>query len=190
MDLENAVRDQGKEGLAYRDLMSSISAKPWSVRALAEKLQETHPRLIELSPYLANDQGSGHPPWFCEIKAWLRKRSRPDLYLLSDPDICTLATDPPIPFFTRFEAGMDPKIGGKHLGILASIVVADVFYGILEYDRLYGIDGRLTLASQLRQLSETVFEGNADAFSGLDGLVTFNALIAFLGTRISFPTGG
>jgi hypothetical protein len=193
-DLENAVRgsDRNSEGLTSRDLMSSISAKPWSIRALAQKLGKTHARLIGLSPYLANDPGPGHPPpWFGDIESWLRQRNRPGLpHPLTEDDIRILATDPPIPFFARFEAGIDPKIRGEHLGILASIIVADVFYGILQYDRVFGIDGSWTLARQLRQLSETVFEGKADAFSDLDGLVTFNALIAALGDRISFPTGG
>jgi hypothetical protein len=194
MDLENAVRgsDRHAEGLTYRDLISSISAKPWSVRALAQELGKTHARLIGLSPYLTNDAGPGHPPpWFGKVEAWLRQRNRPGLaHPLTDEDIRILATDPPIPFFARFEAGMDPAIGGVHLGVLASIVVADVFYGILEYDRILGVDGKCTLPCQLRRLSETLFDGKADAFFGLEGLVTFNAVIAFLGDQISFPTGG
>ena len=39
-------------------------------------------------------------------------------------------------FFVRFEAGLDSGNNGERLGILGSIVVADVIYGVLRHDRL------------------------------------------------------
>ena len=85
---------------------------------------------------------------------------------------------------------MDPKIEGKHLGTLTSIVVADVFYGILQHDRLLDIDGNQDLAGELQQISKLVFDGEPDAFAGLEGITTVNSLIDFLGARIKFPIGG
>lgn len=189
MDLENAIRGPypHDEGLTFRDLSSSIATRPWSVRALTRELSKTHGDLIAQSPYVRGDPGSGPPPWFDAVKTWLSQRNRPGLeFPLTDDDIRILATDPPIPFFVRFEAGTDAAIGGTHLGVLASIVVADVFYGIFKYDRLMGINGGDNLAAQLKLLSEIVFDGRDDAFSGL---TTFNSLIAFLGNLIAFPTG-
>jgi hypothetical protein len=55
------------------------------------------------------------------------------------------------------EAGVDPKIEGRHLGVLTSIVVADVFYGIFQYDRILDVDGNQDLAGQLQHVSNSVF---------------------------------
>jgi hypothetical protein len=108
---------------------------------------------------------------------------------LDDNEIRILAADPPIPFFARFEAGVDRDIAGTHLGVLTSIVVADVFYGIFQHDRLLGVDGRQDLAGQLQDASRAVF-GAPDAFPGLEGITTVRSLINFLGPRIRFPAGG
>jgi hypothetical protein len=195
LDIENAVRgnDRNEPGLTVRDLASSIATQPWSVRALAEKLSQTHGKLIQSSPYLAGALGDPkNPPWLTDLSRWLSdRRSAPGPgQHLDDDEIRILATDPPIPFFARFEAGVDIKIAGKHLGVLTSIVVADVFYGIFQNDRLLGIDGNLGLADQLQQVSKILFDGEPSAFSGAAGITTVEALIAFLGARIEFPTGG
>jgi hypothetical protein len=53
----------------------------------------------------------------------------------------------------RFEAGLDSGNNGERLGILGSIVVADVIYGVLRHDRLLpdvAVDG---LQSELVSLS-------------------------------------
>jgi hypothetical protein len=195
LDIENAVRgsDQTEPGLTVRDLTSSIATQPWSVRALAKELSNTHGKLLQSSPYLAGAlDDPKNPPWLAEVSRWLSdRRSAPGLpQPLDDNEIRILATDPPIPFFARFEAGADAKIAGKHLGILTSIVVADVFYGIFQHDRLLGVDGDQDLANQLQQVSKTVFDEEPDAFAGLEGLTTVKSLIDFLGARIRFPTGG
>ena len=119
-----------------RDLISSIATQPWSIRALARELRDRQKgNLLDSSPYLAGDlDGTGNPAWFEPIHDWLKQRQ--DRCSLTDADINALSIDPPIPFFARFEAGMDPAIKGKHLGVLASIVVADVFYGIFRDDPL------------------------------------------------------
>jgi hypothetical protein len=193
MDIENAVRgsEPNEPGLTVRDLTSSIATQPWSVRALAETLSKTHGKLFRSSPYLAgalNDPKN--PPWYAAVSLWLRdRRCRPG-QTLDDDEIRILATDPPIPFFARFEAGMDPNIEGRHLGVLTSIVVADVFYGIFQYDRLLGADGNQDLAGQLQHVSELVFDGEPGAFPGLESITTVNSLIDFLGARIRFPIGG
>jgi hypothetical protein len=193
LDIENAVRgsEPNEPGLTVRDLTSSIATQPWSVRALAETLNKTHGKLLRLSPYLAGAlDDAKNPPWYNDISHWLSdRRCRPG-QILDDNEIRILATDPPIPFFARFEAGMDPKIEGKHLGTLTSIVVADVFYGILQHDRLLDIDGNQDLAGELQQISKLVFDGEPDAFAGLEGITTVNSLIDFLGARIKFPIGG
>jgi hypothetical protein len=193
MDLENAVRgsEPNEPGLTVRDLTSSIATQPWSVRALANTLNKTHGKLLQSSPYLAGAlDDPKNPPWYTDLSRWLSDRRRKPGQTLEDDEIRILATDPPIPFFARFEAGLDPKIEGKHLGVLTSIVVADVFYGIFQNDRLLGADGNQDLAGQLQHVSELVFDGEPGAFPGLEGITTVNSLIDFLGDRIKFPIGG
>ncbi|WP_154071357.1 hypothetical protein [Bradyrhizobium lablabi] len=193
MDIENAVRgsEPNEPGLTVRDLTSSIATQPWSVRALAETLSKTHGKLFRSSPYLAGAlDDPKNPPWYAAVSLWLSdRRCRPG-QTLNDDEIRILAADPPIPFFARFEAGVDPNIEGRHLGVLTSIVVADVFYGIFQYDRLLGADGNQDLAGQLQHVSELVFDGEPGAFPGLESITTVNSLIDFLGARIKFPIGG
>jgi len=193
-DLENAVEENqpNEPGLMVRDLTSSIATQPWSVCALAHALPREYGELLQLSPYLRGDLSDPrNPPWRDQVRRWLDEhRCKWPGQCLDDNDIATLATDPPIPFFVRFEAGLDPEIEGKHLGVLTSIIVADVFYGIFRDDSLLGVDGTQDLGKQLRQLSETVFGGMPGAFDGLEGLTTVNGLIEFLGDLIRFPTGG
>jgi len=192
-DLEHAVRgpDVDEPGLTARDLTSSVATQPWSVRALAQALIPTHGNLFGSSPYLAGDLSDpNNPPWNGAIHDWLKQRRAQGGDNLSDGDIKTLAADPPIPFFSRFEAGMDPAIGGTHLGVLTSIVVADVLYGVFRDDRILGVDSSVDLASQLQQLSKLAFDGAPDAFTGLEGITTVNDLIVFLGALIQSPAGG
>jgi hypothetical protein len=193
MDLENAVRgsEPNEPGLAVRDLTSSIATQPWSVRALAETLSKTHGALLQSSPYLAGAlDDPKNPPWYTDLSRWLSDRRCKPGQTLEDDEIRILATDPPIPFFARFEAGLDPRIEGKHLGVLTSIVVADVFYGIFQNDRVLGAEGNQDLAGQLQHVSELVFDGEPGAFPGLESITTVNSLIDFLGDRIKFPIGG
>jgi hypothetical protein len=152
---------------------------------------QKHAELLQASTYLAGSlDDPKNPPWLKNVSDWLTLRRNVPGQALSDDDIRILATDPPIPFFARFEAGQDPGIQGKHLGVLTSIVVADVFYGILRNDRLLGIDDDKDLARQLQQVSALVFDDRSDAFAGLEGITTVNSLIGYLGDLIKFPTGG
>jgi hypothetical protein len=196
LDLETAVSGSGtgEPGLTVRDLTSSIATQPWSVRALALELSrrsQKHAELLRLSPYLAGPlDAPKNPPWLRDVSDWLKRRRDAPGQALSDDDIRILATDPPIPFFARFEAGQDPLIDGNHLGVLTSIVVADVFYGVLQNDRLLDIDDDKDLAHQLQQVSTLVFDDRSDAFAGLEDITTVNKLILYLGDLIKFPTGG
>ena len=190
MELENAVRDRDHDprGLTVRDLTSSIVTQPWSLRALVQEISKTHGDLIQLSPLLRDDRGAPHaPPWFNRVKEWLETQDR--LKVLQPKDISTLANDPPLPFFARFEAEAEGD-DGQHLGILASIMVADVFYGILACDKIQGIDNGPHLEDQLRRLSDITFGAGKDAFAGMGDLNTFTKVINYLGARVAFPTSG
>lgn len=186
-DLEEAVSAlQQSTPLIERDLLSSIAVSPWSVRALVKELRHTHGDLLSRSPFFGfNDQpAEDRPPWFESVSSWMTEQGNRSSKPPTKQDIEQLATDPPIPFFVRFEAGQDPSVGGKHLGILGSIVVADVIYGILQQDELLGIKGDTDLPQQLTALAECIFDESDvehdKVFSFIGDVHTFPQLLKFL----------
>jgi hypothetical protein len=186
-DLEEAVSMlQQSKPLIERDLLSSIAVSPWSVRALVKELRKTHGDLLRKSPFFGSgDEPAEAPsPWFERVSDWLTEQANRSGAAPAPEDIKHLANDPPIPFFVRFEAGQDPEVGGKHLGILGSIIVADVIYGILQQDKLLGIEGNIDLPQQLTALAERIFD-EADVehdkvFSFIGDVHTFPQLLKFL----------
>lgn len=155
--------DSSRSGnLMYRDLISSIATQPWSIGSLVDQIRPTHGELLNLSPLFQVEPQNGDRPWKSTIAKWLSERANVPGHELCSCDIDTLAADPPIPFFVRYEADHASK--GKHLGVLGSIVVADVFYGIFAHDKVLGIDNSQSLTSQLSSLSKVVFD-QANIFS-------------------------
>jgi hypothetical protein len=194
--LERGLSDQDKSKiLIERDLLSAIAVRPWSIHALAKELRPTHGRLLDESPFFkTNEQNvalTNRPPWFTPVREWLTAQAARYGNPPTQPEIDQLAVDPPIPFFVRFEAGLDEKVAGKRLGVLGSIVVADVIYGVLQQDTVLAIDGGEDLRSQLATLSERIFgtEGAASSqiFAFVPDLRTFPQLLAFLGNEIEYP---
>ena len=168
---QNELKHKG--ALIYRDLMSSIAAQPWSIRGLIEQIWPTHGELLNLSDLYRRHSDTGDWPWTCALRSWLTPRSKNTGYEFSDDDVTTLARDPPIPFFVRYEAFHESQ--GCQLGILGSIVIADVFFGIFKHDKVMGIESSGTLSDQLSQLSADAFS-LPDALSLWSGLTTFGSL--------------
>ena len=65
----------------------------------------------------------------------------------------SLADNPPLPFFILFEAAMDPESRGMRLGVLGSILVAEVVFGALQLDPLPSEIGAKSLKEALGKLS-------------------------------------
>lgn len=125
-------------GLASRDNISSIYAAQWRVDALSARLA----RLVDarkpgLGARLLADVG-GH--WSPLIRRFLEASPA---FAGHVPDVDRLASDPPWPFFTLFEAGFRKRGGaasaegmGRHLGPLGSMVVAETVIGALDATEL------------------------------------------------------
>lgn len=153
----------GEGDLIARDLLSSIAIRPWSIGHLIDQLRDSHGELLDKSELLKGRPGSR--PWAAPIARWLTEQSDNSfspLNKLSRDEIKTLADDPPIPLFVRFEAGLDSGNRGEHLGILGSIVVADVIYGLLRHDRLLPGDPADGLQSELVSLSAATLGSSAN----------------------------
>ena len=183
-------------GLAGRDLYSSVQLGLWSVDHLIERLRQTPklgiPAAIE-SSRLARDKAFRTEA----IKHWLsQERAK-----WRDDDVDLIAEDPPLLFYVLFEAWADAEaandpdenktIQGRHLGILGSIIVADVIFGALT-DRLMYEErdkpepGPPKLADSLKRLHEAFF-GEGESVFGDDPppenmaqLVTYIANVARL----------
>jgi hypothetical protein len=164
---------QARFGLVYRDLMSSIVVRPWSIGALADQIRPTHGELLNLSTLFRVVGDS--KPWKKDVYSWLALRAAAGG--LESADLNDLASDPPISFFVTFEA--EHESAGKHLGILGSIVVADVLYGIFQNDRVMGVQSLGTLKSQLAALAQFL-TGNSNSFSAFENIGTFQSAISFV----------
>jgi len=165
-----AIDETNRVGLSYRDLMSASLVGLWSLDALLEKLRRLRPDLIGLSQLLANRE------WRVRrLAAWLRED--PAYGRLTEEDIATLSEDPPLPFFFLFEAAFDPETEGMKLGVLGSMLAAEVLFGVLTRDRLPAEIGAHSLADALCRHSVTLYGSNL--LSGLPEIKTMSDLIAF-----------
>jgi hypothetical protein len=172
-----AIDETDRVGLAYRDLISSSLAGLWSVDHLIEELRARRPDLIGQSQLLANRE------WRVRrLAAWLSEE--PVYGRLTSEDIGTLSQDPPLPLFCLFEAAFDPQTEGLTLGILGSIIAAEVIFGALVRDKMPAEIAAETLADALRNLSVGLYGGNLlDAIPEIETmgeLITYTADIASL----------
>ena len=138
-------------GLAYRDLMSSGLAGLWSVGALIEEIKRKRPELIALSPLLS-DPGQRA----AALKDWLGRHARS-----KGP------TNDGRPVEPRRQSaaallhpvrGRDgPEYQGMRLGVLGSILVAEVVFGALQLDPLPFEVGAKSLKDALGKLSRSIY---------------------------------
>jgi hypothetical protein len=153
------------DSVVFRDLLSAAAARLWSVNAMIEAIMERAPDLIPVGWMFANPSRRR-----CMIGQWLT-RIRPLAGMLTHNDIASLADDPPLPLFILLEAGLDPILRGRCLGVLGSVIVAEVLFKRLATER-----ARLEM---LRTAAQTALPDElAAAAGGIDsmpGLVQFVA---------------
>lgn len=110
--------------LAERDLLRGASLDLWSVWALRKEIERRAPGTTGLSAVLADPDEARK-----KIAAFLTDRVE-QTGLLSPTDVAKLAADPPLAFFVLFEAAQGPG-EGRYLGVLGSVIVAEVVFGAL-----------------------------------------------------------
>jgi hypothetical protein len=163
--------------------LSGIDACPWSLAGLGRRLRPTHGPLLALSPFFSDPPPAGSVGgWEAPFATWLRavRATRPD-DRFSDADIAGLSKDPPLGVFVAFEALRDPASGGgRRLGVLGSIILADVFYDILRNDQLVPRTMDLTLPQQMEELSHTIFPTSPNILSFIPDIATFDDLLDFM----------
>jgi hypothetical protein len=124
-------------GLAMHDLASAAAAPMWSVPELHAKITERAVMRGWAEPFDEPTLARSSPRE-AAVAAWLERRENPsEKYRIFQPgDIDSLAKDPPLPFYIQFEA--EHVHGGRRLGPLGSILVAEVVFGALMADPLPG----------------------------------------------------
>jgi hypothetical protein len=165
-------------GLAYRDLMSSSLVDMWSVPALIDEIKSIRPDFIALSPLLSD------PALRIErLKNWLGSPEEDQYNRLQDPaDIESIAEDPPLPFFVLFEAADDPQCQGRTLGVLGSILVAEVVFGTLSRDQLPPETRARNLRQALAKISGEIY-GGQNFLESIPEIATMSELIEFTAER-------
>ena len=154
---------------------------------MVQALRDTHDDLLARSPLLAIDPARpAARPWEAPLAAWLRAVPAylPD-DTLSEDDIRALSSDPPLNLFIAFEAMSDPAtLGGQRLGVLGSILIADVFYNVLRRDPMIADEFTLSSNAQMAALSHLIFGSAPNLLAFLPEITTFDALLAFMTPRM------
>ena len=112
------------------------------------------------------------------LKEWLSGAGQAGQYnrLTDSADIQSIAESPPLPFFALFEAATDSRQQGMTLGVLGSILVAEVVFGALAKDQLPAEIGATSLKQALGNLSASIYEGT-DHFGSLEEIESMPQLI-------------
>lgn len=162
-----------KLGLAYRDMLSAALAGLWSVPALIRRLskgQSPQAKLVKAWP-LAN-----HAYRRSALKQWMQKHCS-SKHQMTAAELETLAKDPPLPFFLMFEAAVD-DCKGKRFGLLGSIIIAEVIFGILNNDPVTRGQRLVCLDKALETLGREVFSG--PRLPAYPPLCTMGDVVAFV----------
>jgi Animal haem peroxidase len=154
-------------GLLYRDLFGAALAGMWSVDALIAEFAARRPHFVGLSRLLADRAFRVE-----QIGNWLK--SVPGYVGLTEDDVETIASDPPLPFFVLFEAMQQPGTQGLHLGPFGSIIVAEVIFGALADFRPSQVSAA---GGQLAGISKRYFPG--DVFEGIPDITCMSELVEF-----------
>jgi len=155
-------------GLPYRDAKSALLAGLWSVDALINEVREHAPDLLPADWVFTDPAARARA-----IAAWLSGKNQQRNLGLTGCQIDRIAADPPLWIFVLLEAALDPAIEGRHLGVLASIIFADVIFGIAATampDRASG----LPAAEQ----------------QAIDAITTMEDCVRYVAAHVPVPAGG
>lgn len=133
--------DRDTRGLADRDLLSACYARCWSVNYLCTRMRGV---------WGENLVPAYEPTYRDDIKNWIDDDSIGD----------AVAADPPLPFFIQFEAMK--AAGGRTLGPVGSIIVAETILGAIKQNPVNGLETQ-DVADQLTQCAKVLLPGNPDA---------------------------
>ena len=161
-----AFDETERVGLLYRDLLGAGLAGMWSVDALIAEVGNRRPQLMAASRLLTDRAYRVE-----QLREWLISGQ---VYgALTDADIETLSSEPPLPFFILFEAMQQTE--GLRLGLLGSIIVSETIFGALASDPQSAGGG--SLADQLNLVSHEFYLTNV--FQEIPDISSMAELVEF-----------
>lgn len=171
-ELFPAIDTLNVTGVVYRDLMSASHARLWSVNSLIDEIRNRCPDIIKTSRLL-DDR------WYRieRLREWLQQHPGD----FTEDDLDTLAKEPPLPFFVLFEAATepdDPLKQGTRLGVLGSVIVAEVIFGALVGDQLPVAKGGFR--QSLSRLSQNLLK--EDCLDDVPEIETMGQLVEYTAT--------
>lgn len=158
----------GFDGLVERDLLRGAMSGLWSVAALRKEVEVRAPGTTGLSAALSAPDLTRIA--MCDTLDRIAKTGSG----LGPNDIVTIADDPPLFFFILFEAAEAPD-AGKHLGVLGSLLVAEVFFRALLEQESPGLPAA---AAQIYAAPNPAYIALANEVSGIRAIPDLFMLIA------------
>ena len=164
--------DAAADGTTLRDMLSAALARCWRLDALIAEIAQRRPGLIPADWPLAL-------PAARQAAIATRLRGLLGGSPAAAEAIERLNNDTPLPLFMLLEAELDPAIQGRCLGVLGSVIVAEVLYRKLA-------EGEKRISADL---------GSAEAALGslwdeVAGLATMPALVQFVARHADFASCG
>jgi hypothetical protein len=169
------IRTQG--GLAYRDLLVGQFLNLWPVPELIATIKRLRPALFEEATFLSHPDKDGR-----DYQAHLRdhlQAVKADEGL-NDGDVKVLVDNPPLAFFVLWEAAFDPDAKGLRLGLLGSIIIAEVILATIERDPITPSDGDGLKASLAAFARQTYGADGAACLSAMNEIDSMETLIKFV----------
>ena len=164
--------DAAADGTTLRDMLSAALARCWRLDALIAQIRQRRPDLLPADWPFALPAARQ-----AAIAAWLRGR------LGNTPAaveaIERLSDDTPLPLFVLLEAELDPAIAGRCLGVLGSIVVAEVIYRRLA-------EGERRILADLPAAEAAL----GSLWDEVAALASMPALVRFVAGRVDFARCG
>ena len=93
---------------------------------------------MEKSQLLSDDQYRTKLKEFLEARMVTDEEEGENTGKLTRKDVKTLLDEPPLAFFVLFESAFDLREPGLRLGVLGSIIVAEVIYGAMRREPVTG----------------------------------------------------
>ena len=164
----------GTRGLPYRDLLSGCYAGTLSLPALCQKLQSV----------FGADLVPSFEYWRPILRKWLSTVPEHPVLLerLESAEIERLVEDPPLVFFVMLEATEGGQ--GKHLGPVASIIVAETIFGAMSANPIVGAEAGSTLQGRINACAGSLFPNNkkeaATALADIGEIASMPELLRYL----------
>jgi hypothetical protein len=169
--------DGHKVGLAYRDLLGPEFVGLWSAQDVIAAIRKKRGDLLRKSKLL------DEPDYIDDLRRYLETDAdlfAPHQMNLTASDIDALVKATPLGLFVLFEAAADPDTQGTRLGVVGSVIVAEVILAAMVRDPVPGEAGAASLKDAFTKLSRDIYEDDGRRLAEVDEIASMEELIMFV----------